>query len=109
MASATTENIMPLVSLISKRLKDHYGAKEVILFGSYARGEAHEDSDIDLLVIADTRERFFERIAAVLKLSRGLIQYIPLSPIVLTPEEVEMQLKKRNQFIEEIIETGLRI
>lgn len=109
MASATTENIMPLISLISKRLKESYGAKEVILFGSYARGEAHEDSDIDLLVIADTRERFFERIAAVLKLLRGLIRYIPLSPIVLTPEEVEMQLKKHNQFIEEILETGLRI
>lgn len=109
MASVTTENIMSLASLISKRLKEDYGAKEVILFGSYARGEAHEDSDIDLLVIADTKERFFERIAAVLKLLRGLIRYIPLSPIVLTPEEVEMQLKKHNQFIEEILETGLKI
>jgi predicted nucleotidyltransferase len=109
MATATTENIMSLASLISKRLKEDYGAKEIILFGSYARGEAHEDSDIDLLVIAETKERLHERIASVLKLLRGLIRYIPLSPIVLTPDEVEMQLKKHNQFIEEILETGLRI
>ena len=27
-----------------------YGVKAVFLFGSYARGEAREDSDIDLLV-----------------------------------------------------------
>lgn len=109
MATATTENIMPLVKMISKRLKESYEAKEVILFGSYARGEAHEDSDIDLLVIADTKERLHERIATVLKLLRGLIRYTPLSPIVLTPDELEIQLKKHNQFIEEIIETGLRI
>lgn len=31
MASVTTENIMSLASLISKRLKEDYGAKEVIL------------------------------------------------------------------------------
>ena len=27
-----------------------YGVKAIFLFGSYARGEAREDSDIDLLV-----------------------------------------------------------
>ena len=38
-----------------------YGVKAVFLFGSYARGEAREDSDIDLLVdvhIGRLRERF---------------------------------------------------
>lgn len=100
---------MSLVGLMAKRLKEDFGAKEVILFGSYARGEAQEDSDIDLLIIAEKKERFFERTATVLKLMRGLIRYTPLSPIVLTSGEVETQLKKHNQFIEEIIETGLRI
>lgn len=109
MATAITENMMPIVSLISKRLKDNFGAKEVILFGSYASGEAHEDSDVDLLIIADTREKLHERIASVLKLLRGLIRYIPLSPIVLTPDELQLQLKKRNQFIEDILKTGIRI
>lgn len=27
-----------------------YGVKEIGLFGSYARGDAHSDSDVDLLV-----------------------------------------------------------
>nr|WP_285017259.1 nucleotidyltransferase domain-containing protein [Lactococcus garvieae] len=29
----------------------NYNLKEVYLFGSYARGEAREDSDIDLLYV----------------------------------------------------------
>lgn len=31
----------------------NYGTGKIYLFGSYARGEANEDSDIDLLVDAD--------------------------------------------------------
>ena len=39
-----------LVSVILPLLRK-YGAQEALLFGSYARGEADEESDIDLLVI----------------------------------------------------------
>ena len=31
-------------------IADHYGASNIRVFGSVARGEAHADSDIDLLV-----------------------------------------------------------
>jgi predicted nucleotidyltransferase len=36
-------------------LQNLYGSrlKRLILFGSYARGEAHEESDVDLLVVLD--------------------------------------------------------
>lgn len=36
-------------------LRDRFGSRlvEVRLFGSYARGEAHEDSDVDCLVLLD--------------------------------------------------------
>jgi len=37
------------------------GAEKAIIFGSYARGEADEYSDIDLVVIADTDRPFFDR------------------------------------------------
>ena len=36
-------------------LREHFGSRlaGVRLFGSYARGEAHEDSDVDCLVLLD--------------------------------------------------------
>ncbi len=40
------ENISALVQPLARK----YHAKEVYLFGSYARGEANENSDLDFLV-----------------------------------------------------------
>jgi len=33
--------------------------KEVYLFGSFAKGEVHEASDIDLIIVGDFKEKFF--------------------------------------------------
>lgn len=43
----TLENITYLV----KPLAEKYKVKEIYLFGSYARGEADESSDMDFLVL----------------------------------------------------------
>lgn len=42
----TLEKITSLVKPIAKK----YGVKEIYLFGSYARGEATQNSDLDFLV-----------------------------------------------------------
>lgn len=41
--------------IIKRKLKGH--VKKVILFGSRARGTATKDSDYDILVIVDNREK----------------------------------------------------
>lgn len=92
---------------ISERLKKEYHAEKVILYGSHARGEATEDSDVDLFIIASTKERFFQRMATVRGLIRDLRNGLPISPIVLTPKEVEKRVEIGDQFIIEIIEKGL--
>ena len=92
---------------ISKRLKKEYHAQKVILFGSYATGKATKDSDVDLFIIASTKERFFERMATVKRLIRDLRNGFPVSPIILTPEEVEKREKVGDQFIREILKSGI--
>jgi len=94
---------------IAKRLRQDYSAERVLMYGSYARGEAGPDSDMDLLIIAPTRERFFERMASVLRLARDLRAGLPLAPVVLTPEEVMQRLERGDQFVAEILGTGLEI
>ena len=103
------EGIISRIKKIAERLKKEYNAERVILFGSYANGEATEDSDVDILVIAPTSERFFERMATVLGLVRDLYDGLALSPIVLRPEEVTQRLTRGDQFIKEILEEGVEL
>jgi predicted nucleotidyltransferase len=56
------ERIKSLVKRVKDFLTSKYGKKirRVILYGSHARGEATEDSDIDLLVLVDSSLDPFE-------------------------------------------------
>ena len=92
---------------IADRLRDRYGAERVLVYGSIARGESTVHSDIDLLVVAPTKERFYERMGSVLAIVRDISHGLPLAPIVLTPEELAVRLARGDQFIQEIVETGV--
>ena len=44
-------NILKSVKKYIKEISKHYSIQEVYLFGSYAKGTNHEDSDIDVAVV----------------------------------------------------------
>ena len=70
---------------IVERIAERFNPEKIILFGSYARDEATEQSDVDLLVVADTDLLPRERYPAV----RRLLADYPagFDIIVKTPEE----------------------
>lgn len=103
------QEILERLQKISDRLKKQYNAEKVILFGSYSTGQITEDSDLDLLIVAQTNEKFFERIATVLSLVRDLYIGLALSPIVLKPDEVSARLRIGDQFIQDIVENGIEL
>lgn len=101
--------ILYRIKRISERLKEKYDANTAILFGSYARGEETEDSDIDILVIDPSKERFFDRIASAKRLILDLRNGLSVAPIVFTPENAEKRRKIGDQFILDILENGVNI
>lgn len=48
------KDIEPILALIKASVKETTSGAEVILYGSYARGDYHDGSDIDLLILIDT-------------------------------------------------------
>jgi predicted nucleotidyltransferase len=82
-AAASQEKIQEMV----RRIVDRFHPDKVILFGSYARGTAGPDSDVDLLVVkrvVGSRRKERLEIRAAL---RGI--GLPKDIILATPEEVE--------------------
>lgn len=73
-------------------LRERFGARlrAVRLFGSYARGEATEDSDVDCLVLLDTADRQDD--ISVTNLAADLIwqlEGVVISPMVMSVDEFE--------------------
>lgn len=56
------ENIKSITNDLNQSLKLIYGEKlkNLILFGSYARGDAHKNSDIDFLAVIDSKDVPFD-------------------------------------------------
>jgi len=85
---------------------------KIILFGSYAKGTATEDSDIDLVVILDTEEfakTFDERKDRRRPISTALLEVnyqFPMDIIVYSKGEFEYLKNREDFFIQEIEETG---
>lgn len=99
-----SEDLLNKIKIFAGELKKNLPVKEVYLYGSFAKGEIHEGSDMDLLIIGDFSERFFDRIGRILDLTD-----LPVEPIVYTVEEFEELKNSQNPFIMEILKTGIRL
>ncbi len=78
----------------------------MILFGSHARGTPRSESDIDLLIIKETSERFIDRWTRVRRILSDPQRAIPFETLVLTPQEVAKRLAIGDQFVETILREG---
>ena len=94
---------------IADRLKRELRAERVIVFGSVARGEATVHSDIDLLVVAPGSEKVYRRMAQARAAVRDLSAGLPLSPWVLTPDELRSRWESGDPFIREVLEEGIEL
>jgi predicted nucleotidyltransferase len=81
-----------------------YGPEKIYLFGSWAKDEGDNLSDIDLVVIKRTKASFFRRL-------KEASRFLPTSAggvdiLVYTPSEFMRMQKEGNAFAEMIIEEG---
>ena len=82
---------------IIDRLVERFQPEKIILFGSHARGDADEGSDVDLLVVAETGLPPRERCPAA---SRALADFPAAFDVFLkTPEEY----RRRRHVVNHII------
>jgi len=79
-------------------------ASKAILFGSAARGDADQWSDLDLVIVADTTRPFLERYLDF----EGLYDVWPrLDLLVYTPEEFASMLAEGRPFITHVLREGV--
>lgn len=102
----TTIECQQITRQIVDKLQSEYSPLKIILFGSCANGTSKTDSDIDLLIIKDTNERFIDRWVTVRKILSDSSRKIGIETIVLTPQEISNRLALGDQLIAEILDKG---
>ncbi|MGR3309233.1 MAG: nucleotidyltransferase domain-containing protein, partial [Candidatus Brocadiales bacterium] len=95
------KRIRQVINNIAEKIKEGYKPSKIILFGSYAYGKPHRDSDIDLLVIKETQDRPIDRRVAVRRIVSDVRKGFPFSSIVVTPKELSQRLEIGDQFFKE--------
>jgi len=79
-------------AFLRKRLEPFFKKHKIrtaILFGSFARGESSARSDVDLILVKKTRQRFFDRFDPILLELNLAIPERAVNILIYTPQELE--------------------
>jgi len=93
-----------LVDQVVRKIAGEFDPEKIIIFGSAARGEAGDRSDLDILVVMDTDLPYYKRAPEVRRKLLG----IPLAMDILVTTPVEFSIYKDDDrsFIKSIVRTG---
>ncbi|MEK7193888.1 MAG: nucleotidyltransferase domain-containing protein [Patescibacteria group bacterium] len=88
---------------LTREIVKEYEPEKIILFGSQARGDIDEYSDLDLILVKKTEKRFVERLVDPI-----LLKILPVGTdcFVYTPEEFEQMTENENPFIMSAMESA---
>jgi predicted nucleotidyltransferase len=80
-----------------------YAPEKIILFGSYARGTANEDSDVDMLVMMNFEGRGIRKAVEILT---SIEHRFPLDLLVRRAEDVAWRIKENDFFLQDVMKEG---
>ncbi len=79
------------------RIAASHGARNVRVFGSFARGDARADSDVDLLVEFEDRRTLFDQMRLILDLEKVLGRRVDVAT------ERELRTRYRDRILAETV------
>ncbi|MBI5033503.1 MAG: nucleotidyltransferase domain-containing protein [Chloroflexi bacterium] len=106
MKAATRAKRIPRreINAVVRRIAEKFDPERIILFGSYAYGKPHEYSDVDLLVILNTKGR---PRAKQIEISRALSPHpFGMDILVRTPQQIKERIPMGDYFLREITTRG---
>ena len=104
-AKKISKALMNVINAYIQTLRaDALPIEHVFLFGSFAKGNPHPLSDVDLCVVSSRFSDYIDAIQYLLS-KRTLDLHYPIEPIGIHPKD----FKKNTPLIHEIKNTGIKI
>jgi predicted nucleotidyltransferase len=93
---------MRLIRRFARQVAERFQPDKIILFGSYAYGTPHADSDVDILIVMPCRNQ----IDQACRIDDAIDAPFPLDLIVRKPKNLQWRLDERESFHTEIVTKG---
>jgi len=87
----------------ARQIVERFDPEQIILFGSYAYGKPHSESDVDLLVVMETPLKETEQ---AIRICQAIPYHYGLDLLVRTPENLKRRIALGDQFLPEIMSRG---
>jgi len=92
------------IQKIADRIVAEYKPEKIILFGSYAWGKPHQDSDLDFLIIKKTNDPILKRMSDVDRLF--MRREFAMDFLVYTPKQIEKRKQMEDIFVINVLNKG---
>ena len=93
---------MRVIRRYARAIAEEFCPDRIILFGSYAYGTPHADSDVDILVVMPARNQIDQAV----KIHLAILPPFPLDLIVRTPTNMKWRLAEGDSFLREVVTKG---
>jgi predicted nucleotidyltransferase len=93
---------MRVIRRFAREVAEKFHPDKIILFGSYAYGTPHADSDVDILVVMPARNQLDQ----AFKIHWTIQPPFPLDIIVRTPKNLKWRLEEGDSFLMEVVSKG---
>src|SRR5438128_5329963 len=93
---------MSVIRHFAHQVAERFQPDKIILFGSYAYGRPHADSDVDILVVMPARNQLDQ----AFKIHWTVRPPFPLHIIVRTPKNTKWRLAEGESFLTEVVSKG---
>jgi uncharacterized protein len=96
---------MAAIRLYARQIAEAFQPDKIILFGSYAYGQPHEESDVDLLVVMTA----YDETSKAIRILNTLQAPFSLDLIVRTPKELQRDWEDGDWFLREVMANGITL
>ncbi|MFI5455808.1 MAG: nucleotidyltransferase domain-containing protein [Isosphaerales bacterium] len=93
---------MAAIRRFARQIAEKFDPARIILFGSYAYGQPHEWSDVDILVVMPARNQIDQALRIILAVEAPF----SLDLIVRTPKRVQRDWEDGDWFLREVLAKG---
>ena|SRR5579863_4347583 len=105
------ERVVRTIAEVKQLLRARFGHRldSITLFGSWAWGRPHGESDIDVCIVIDglTHQEHVEVVELIV--DRGILCGVDLSPLVWSRERLLLGLATEQRLMRDVVERGIAL